>query len=99
VNTYSLSAAAIQDLNELCDYIAQNQPQAAHRIFDNIRQRCKLLAQFPNMGKSYNRLSQDLKGALIEDYIIFYYPKQDGIDVVQIVGGCRDLEALFDESF
>lgn len=94
--TYSLSDEAVRDLEKLCDYLAQNQPKAASRIFDSIRQRCKLLAQFPNMGKSYNRLAPNLRGAVIEDYIIFYYPRQDGIDVVRIVSGYRDLETLFE---
>lgn len=95
MNTYSLADEAVRDLNELCDYIAQHEPQAAHRIFDRIRQRCKLLAQFPNMGKSFNRLAPNLRGSVVEDRIIFYYPRQDGIDVVRIISGYRDLEALF----
>lgn len=78
MNTYSLSDEAIRDLENLCDYLAQNEPKAASRIFDSIRQCCKLLAQFPNMGKSYDRLAPDLRGFVIEDYIIFYYPRQDG---------------------
>jgi len=96
MNTYSLSDEAVRDLEELCDYLAQNLPQAASRIFDSIRQRCKLLSQFPNMGKSYDRLTPNLRGSGIEDYIIFYYPRQDGINVVRIVSGYRDLETLFD---
>jgi toxin ParE1/3/4 len=54
MNTYSLSDEATQDLENICDYIAQNHPKAASKIFDEIRQRAKLLAQFPNMGKPYD---------------------------------------------
>jgi toxin ParE1/3/4 len=28
-------------------------------------------------------------------YIVFYYPRADGIDVVRVVSGYRDLEVLF----
>ncbi len=96
MNTYSLSDEAVRDLEELCDYIAQHEPQAARRIFDSIRQRCKLLSQFPKIGKSYDRLAPNLRGSVIDDHIILYYPRQDGINVVRIVSGYRDLEALFD---
>lgn len=73
MNTCSLSDEAIRDLKELCDYLAQTEPKAAaSRIFDSIRQRCKPLAQFLNMGRSYSRLASDLRGFVIEDYIIFY---------------------------
>ena len=30
---------------------------AASELFDAIRQKCKLVAEFPNMGKRYERLS------------------------------------------
>ena len=95
MNTYTLSDEAVRDLEELCDYIAQTEPKAASQTFDRIRQRCKLLAQFPTMEKSYDRLASDLRGVVIENYIIFYYPRQDGIDIARIVSGYRDLETLF----
>ena len=63
MNTYSFSDIAIQDLEDLCEYIAQTNPKAASRTFDNIRQRAKLLATFPNMGKPYNRLASNLSAS------------------------------------
>lgn len=38
MSSYSFSDAAIQDLNEICEYIAQNNPSAVSRLFDAIRQ-------------------------------------------------------------
>jgi toxin ParE1/3/4 len=96
MKTYSLSDEATQDLEDLCDYISQTNPKAASQIFDEIRQKARLLAQFPNMGKSYDRLAPNLRGAIVRDYIIFYYPRADGIDIARIISGYRDLETLFD---
>lgn len=56
MSNYSFSDGAIQDLNEICEYIARSNPKAASKLFDDIRQKCKLVASFPNMGKSYGRL-------------------------------------------
>ncbi|HLO85455.1 MAG TPA: type II toxin-antitoxin system RelE/ParE family toxin [Nostocaceae cyanobacterium] len=97
MNTYSFSDAAVQDLDEICEYVARNNPQAARNLFDLIRQKCKLVSTFPNMGKSYDYLSPGLRGFTVEDYIIFYYPRPDGIDVAHIFNGYRDLESLFSE--
>jgi toxin ParE1/3/4 len=97
MNTYSFSAEAIQDLDEMCQYIAQNDQRAANKIFDTIRKKARLLSQFPNMGKPYHELAPNLRGATVEDYIIFYYPRTDGIDVARIVSGYRDLEQLFEK--
>ena len=95
MNSYSLSDKAVQDLDDICDYIAQQNPSAASKLFDAIRQKCRQVAEFPNMGKSYKRLSTDLRGFSVSDYIVFYYPRPDGIDIVRIVSGYRDLESLF----
>jgi toxin ParE1/3/4 len=97
VSNYSFSDEAIQDLDEICEYIARNSPKAASKIFDEIRQKCKLVAEFPNMGKSYERLSPNLRGIIFKDYLIFYYPREDGIDIVHVVNGYQDLELLFSE--
>lgn len=97
MSDYSFSDAAIQDLNEICEYIAQNSSSAASRLFDAIRQKCKLVAGFPNMGRSYEQLSPALRGFIVEDYIIFYYAREDGIDITRIVSGYRSLESLFSE--
>ena len=95
MSNYSFSDEAIQDLDDICEYIAGSHPRAASRLFDAIRQKCKLVAGFPNMGKSYEILSPGLRGFTFEDYIIFYYPRVDGIDVARVVSGYRDLESLF----
>ncbi|MEH1990166.1 type II toxin-antitoxin system RelE/ParE family toxin [Nostoc sp.] len=61
MSNYSFSDAAIQDLDEICEYIARSSPKAASKLFDDIRSKCKLVASFPNMGKSYGRLVEKLK--------------------------------------
>ncbi|WP_197992839.1 MULTISPECIES: type II toxin-antitoxin system RelE/ParE family toxin [Nostocaceae] len=48
MNNYSLSEAAIEDLDEIREYIARSNPKAASKLFDNICAKCKLLANFPN---------------------------------------------------
>jgi toxin ParE1/3/4 len=32
---------------------------------------------------------------LRRDYLIFYHPIEDGIEILRVVSGYRDLEALF----
>ena len=95
MNNYSLSEAAIRDLDEICEYIARINTKAASKLFDDIRSKCKLVASFPNMGKSYEKLVPNLRGFVVDDYIIFYYPREDGISVARVSSGYRDLESLF----
>jgi toxin ParE1/3/4 len=98
MSNYSFSDAAIQDLDDICEYIASFNPKAASKLFDDIRQKCKLVASFPNMGKGYGKLVPNLRGFFVDDYIIFYYPREDGITVTRIASGYRDLESLFSDA-
>ncbi len=95
MNTYSFADEAVRDLNEICDYIARQNVKLASNFFDTVRKKCTLFANFPNMGKNYEQLAPNLRGFLVDDYIIFYYPRTDGITVVRVVNGYRDLEDLF----
>lgn len=95
MSSYSFSDEAVQDLDEICEYIARSNPRTASQLFDAIRQKCKLVAGFPNMGKSYDNLSLSLRGFTVEEYIIFYYPGENRIDIARVVSGYRDLESLF----
>lgn len=49
------------------------------------------------MGKSYRRIVTNLRGFVVDDYIIFYYPSEDGILVTRVASGYRDLEYLFED--
>lgn len=95
MSSYSFSEEAIQDLNEICEYIAYQNSNAAIKLFETIRAKCKSVADFPNLGKRYNYLLPNLRGFIINDYIVFYLPKTDGIDVVRVVSGRRNLENIF----
>ena len=94
---YSFSNQAINDLNEICNYLAKDNPKAASLLFDEIRKKCKLVANFPNMGKLYDKLMSNLRGFIVNDYIVFYYPSDEGIYVLRVVSGYRDLESLFSD--
>lgn len=97
MGSYVFSELAVQDLNEICDFIGKNNTKAASKLFDSIRKKCKLVADFPNMGKDYTWIVADLRGFIVDDYIVFYYPREDGIDIVRVAYGRRDLKALFEE--
>ncbi|NER45887.1 MAG: type II toxin-antitoxin system RelE/ParE family toxin [Symploca sp. SIO1A3] len=66
----------------------------AVKFFENVREKCRKVAQFPNMGKNYGEIKVNLRGFVVNNYIVFYFPRSDSIDVVRIISGYRDLESL-----
>ena len=95
MSSYSFSDTAVRDIDEICEYIALQNSRAASQLFDRIRQKCKLVASFLNMGKTYPKLNPNLRGFVVDDYIVFYYPSSDRINIARVVSGYRDLEDLF----
>lgn len=87
----------MQDLDDICEYIARSDARAASLFFDSLRQECKLVANFPSMGKRYQKLSPALRGFTVDGYLVLYYPNDDGIMIARVVSGYRDLETLFDD--
>jgi toxin ParE1/3/4 len=57
--------------------------------------KCQKLAMFPNMGRSYSQIRDDLRGLPLNGYIVLYKVIDDGIEILRIVSGRQDLESLF----
>lgn len=94
---YFVSPQATQDLQEINDYLFAGNPDVADRLLTLITQKFYILAQFPRMGRRRDELSPALRSFPVDDYLIFYRPIAEGIEVVRVVSGYRDLEALFSD--
>jgi toxin ParE1/3/4 len=93
---YGFSEDAIADLDAICDYLGRYSVKAAGKLFDRIRQRAKLVASFPDTGKSYEDLIPGLRGFVVDNYIVFYIRAGDGIEVLRVISGYRDLRSVFE---
>ncbi|MEG4320549.1 MULTISPECIES: type II toxin-antitoxin system RelE/ParE family toxin [unclassified Microcoleus] len=92
---YILAPSAKRELKEIVRYIAQFNPDSAKRLKEAIKQQCKLLVDFPSIGRSRDELELGLRSFLVEDYLIFYRAVSGNIEIVRIVSGYRDIELLF----
>lgn len=94
-NFYVFSAPARQDIEEISDFIGFRNPLAAVRFLERINEQCKLLANFPSMGRRWDDLIPPLRSFPVDSYLIFYRPIEDGIEVVRVVSGYRDIDSVF----
>ncbi len=86
---------AATDLEDIWWYIAQDSLEAADRLLDRIQEKLLSLAQFPQMGTSRDELKPRLRSFSVNSYLIFYFPLEDGIDVIRVLHGARDVEVIF----
>lgn len=97
-NVCRFTVPASRDIENIIDYIADNSSfDAAERFLKKINDKCRTLANFPNMGRRRSELAELLRSFPVDDYLIFYRPIEGGIEVLRVVSGYRDLEALFQD--
>jgi toxin ParE1/3/4 len=84
------------DLVEIAFYIAQENPNAADHWLDVIGEKCELLSQMPELGRKRPDLAPELRSFRAGNYIIFYRPIPEGIQVIRVLHAARDIPALFD---
>jgi toxin ParE1/3/4 len=92
-----IAPKASRDLNAISDYFVEKNIEAGERLLKEFEQKCQNLIKFPKMGKSYSKIRTNLRGVPLGGYIIFYQIIPDGIEVLRVVNGRKDLEALFDD--
>ncbi len=93
-----LLRSAEADLADIWRYIARDSPQNASRLVRRIRTMCSTtLADNPYIGRARPELAPGLRSFPVGNYIVFYRPIEDGVEVVRVVHGSRDIEALFEQ--
>ena len=95
MSLYRLSKEAEQDLEDLWVYLAERNGIAGDRQVAKLLDRFPMLAQFPTMGVSRDRLLEGLRSFPVKPYIIFYILIPDGIEILRIIHQSRDIEDYF----
>lgn len=97
MSRYVINILASRDLNEIADYFTETSIDAGERFFREFNRKCQQLVTFPNSGKSYDTIRPSLRGISLQGYIVFYRVLEDGIEILRVVGGRRNLPSLFEE--
>ncbi|OAN49190.1 hypothetical protein A6A04_03485 [Paramagnetospirillum marisnigri] len=89
-----LRPAAGADLEEIGDYIALDNPMAACQLIQDVMAACGLLAISLMLGRGRSGLASGVRSFPVGRYIVFYTATPDGIDVIRILHGARDVRSL-----
>lgn len=83
---------AIADLNDLCTYIAQDNPRAAERVGRGLLDHVRILATFPFIGPAYPRGARGpLREIVFRPYRIFYDVSEEArrVEILHVWHGAR----------
>lgn len=95
---------AIEDLLDIVEYLAAENPTAAQAFREDLERSCAVLAEMPGIGMlrsfSHPQLADVRWWPLkrFEKYLVFYRVQEDALHIVRVVHGARDLPALFSTS-
>ncbi|HSU68580.1 MAG TPA: type II toxin-antitoxin system RelE/ParE family toxin [Tepidisphaeraceae bacterium] len=91
----TLSRQSRLDLRDILLYIRQHNKPAARRFLSQITHQFGLLAEFPKLGPARGECGRNLRSLPIGNYVVFYRPARDGIQVVRVLHGARDFRRIF----
>jgi toxin ParE1/3/4 len=90
------SAKAQEDLIQIWIYIAADSERAADNLLDGIETKLEALRAFPEIGVAREDIRPGLRMLVSGEYVILYRVGEESVDIIRIVHGRRDLEALED---
>jgi len=90
-----LTPSANRDLAEIWMFIAADNPAQADDFIDLIDAKFQNLSRQPGLGRRREELVGGLRSFPVGRYVIFYLQVQDCLQIVRILHGARDLDAVF----
>ena len=92
--TYRLSGFARCDLQEIARYLGKHSPTAAETTLEELVSRFELLGKQPSLGAPRNDLLEGLRHTVVRKYVIYYRSFDKGIEVLRVIHGSRDVDAI-----
>jgi toxin ParE1/3/4 len=90
-----VSPEARSDLVEIWRYLGARSSRAIARVMQEIRARFQMLVDFPESGIRREELRAGLRSFPVENYVIFYFIIDGGVEIVRVLHGRREIEAIF----
>lgn len=94
------SEEAKQDIAEIAQYVAaeSGSRRIARDYIRSLRARCDKIANLDGkLGRPREEFLQGLRSVAHKDHVIFFRYVGDDMEIVTIIHGMRDIEAIFSE--
>ena len=92
---YAFHPEARRDLDEIWDYIAADNFQAADRVIAEILNALRDLVRFPHRGhRSPDLTSRPLRFIRVRQYLVAYAPEEKPLWVVAVLHGRRNPQVM-----
>jgi toxin ParE1/3/4 len=100
---YCVLPAADLDMDDRAAFLASHASlETALRFYDAARSTFAELADMPRIGEQWPSINPRLTGLRVwriegfESHLIFYRPSADGIDIIRVLHGARDIDSVLE---
>lgn len=90
-----LTSLAEQDLEEIGDYIAQDNPARAVSFILELQAQCRKICLNPAGYRRRPELSTDVRSCAHGSYVIFFEASQEAVTIIRVLHGARDIPGEF----
>ncbi|MFZ5864681.1 MAG: type II toxin-antitoxin system RelE/ParE family toxin [Thermodesulfobacteriota bacterium] len=84
------SPTASRDLDQIFDHIANDNPSAAQRFIQKLKQACERIARLPGIGAPREDLAPGLRCFPVANYLIFYRIRDNKTEIARVLHAARD---------
>lgn len=79
-------------LRDIADFAGFDQ---SDRFLTRFTEKLENIVAFPNLGKPRLEWGENYRSIVLNDYLILYRSTEDLVEILRLVSGRRDLDALF----
>jgi toxin ParE1/3/4 len=90
-----LRPRAKADLVAIWEYIARDNEAQADAFIKTVDEKFRLLAQNPGIGRVRDELGASVRSLPVGRYVIFFRSGETYLEIIRVLHGARDVQALF----
>jgi toxin ParE1/3/4 len=95
----TIAPSAESDLDEIWQYLAENNEAAAEKFIRELARKFQLLADNKEIGRRQDDFIVEMRMFPFKNYHIYYFPTDEGVEIYRVLHGRRNIEGLFEEYF
>ena len=84
------SAESKEDLKQIARFIARDKPVAARQWVQKLRDKCRLLAKYPDIGDMRPEFGDGIRSTYVGSYVIFFRRAEGFLEIVRVIRGDVD---------
>ena len=94
-----INPLVVKDLKEIRNYIAEDNPQKAVEVIEEIYGKFENVQLFPGMGADLSKrvhFRTNYKYVVWNDYVIIYRADEEFVEIYRVINRYQDITRIFD---